>query len=92
MQLTRASEGAWKQVAAVCEDAAVFLDAGAAEHLHWVGGLSLLGGCVGAYDLYVELGPVPRGFIAAVNMYNYNSVQCMVQGMEWAHVGGSVKN
>lgn len=64
--LTRASKESWKQIAAVCEDAAVFLDGDAAEHLHWAGGMGLLGRCVGAYDLYEELGHVARDFIAMV--------------------------
>lgn len=69
-QLTGAAKAAWKRIASVCEDAAVFLDRGAAEHLHWVGGMGLLGRCVGAYDLYEELGPVARNFIAMVySMY-----------------------
>ena len=69
-QLTRASKESWKRVASVCEDAAVFLDRGAAEHLHWTGGIGLLGRCVGAYDLYEELGPVARDFIAQVRFNN----------------------
>ena len=56
----------WKDVAAVCQDAAVFVDDGAGELLHWAGGLALLRGCVGVYDLFAELSPVARDFIAKV--------------------------
>ena len=57
---------AWKEVAAVCHDAAVFLDDGAGETLHWTGGFSLLEGSVGVYDLFGELNPVARDFISKV--------------------------
>ena len=56
----------WKEVAAVCHDAAVFLDDGAGELLHWAGGLALLEGCTGVYDLFGELSPVARDFISKV--------------------------
>ena len=57
---------AWQEVAAVCRDAAVFLDDGAGELLHWAGGLALLKGCVGVYDLFAELNPIARDFISKV--------------------------
>lgn len=56
----------WRSVGTVCKDAAVFLDDGAAELLHWAGGVKLLEGCVGVYDLHSDLNPVARDFIAAV--------------------------
>ena len=58
----------WREVAAVCRDAAVFVDDGAGELLHWAGGLALLDGCIGVYDLFGELSPVARDFIAKVCM------------------------
>ena len=60
--------GPWREVAAVCHDAAVFVDDGAGELLHWAGGLALLEGCIGVYDLFGELSPVARDFIAKVGM------------------------
>ncbi len=56
----------WRTVGGVCKDAAVFLDNGAAELLHWAGGMKLFPGCVGLYDLHAKLDPVARDFIAAV--------------------------
>ena len=56
----------WTEVAALCGGAAVFLDSGAAELLHWAGGVRLLGDCVGVYDLYQDLSPVARDYIAMV--------------------------
>ena len=56
----------WREVSSVCRDSAVFLDSGAAEVLHWAGGVRLLGDCVGVYDLYRVLSPVARDFIAMV--------------------------
>lgn len=56
----------WREVAAVCRDAAVFLDDGAGELLHWAGGLALLEGSIGVYDLFGELSPVARDFISKV--------------------------
>ena len=64
---SQASRAPWQWVNAVCQGAAVFLDAGAAELLHWAGGVALLGDCVGVYDLYHDLNPVARDFIAAVS-------------------------
>ena len=58
--------GAWQEVAAVCRDAAIFLDDGAGELLHWAGGLALLEGTVGVYDLFGELSPIARDFISKV--------------------------
>ena len=60
------SRSPWKEVARVTQSAAVFLDGGAAEQLHWAGGVRLLGDCVGVYDIYQELSPVARDFIAMV--------------------------
>ena len=57
----------WREVGEVCKDAAVFLDDGAAELLHWAGGMKLLSGSVGLYDLHAQLSPVARDFIAAVS-------------------------
>lgn len=56
----------WKKLGGVCKDAAVFLDGGAAELLHWAGGVRLFPGCVGLYDLHAQLSPVARDFISAV--------------------------
>ena len=56
----------WRTLGGVCKDAAVFLDDGAAELLHWAGGMKLLPGSVGLYDLHAQLNPVARDFIAAV--------------------------
>ncbi len=64
--IAEASLRPWVTVGGVCRDAAVFVDDGAAELLHWAGGIQLLKGCVGIYDLYSELSPVARDFIAAV--------------------------
>ena len=60
----------WDRVRKVSEDAAVFIDGGAAEVLHWAGGIQLLGRCVGVYDLYDELNPVARNFIATVGTFH----------------------
>ena len=65
--LSELSSRLWTTVGRVCKDAAVFLDDGAAELLHWAGGLKLIQGCVGAYDLHSELSGVARDFIAAVS-------------------------
>ena len=64
---SQASRTPWRCVNVVCQGAAVFLDGGAAELLHWAGGVALLGDCVGVYDLYHDLNPVARDFIAAVS-------------------------
>ena len=56
----------WREVAAVCHDAAVFLDNGAGEILHWTGGVVLLDGSIGVYDLFGELSPIARDFISKV--------------------------
>ena len=56
----------WKEVSSLCKDAAVFVDENAAELLHWAGGIELLGECVGVYDLYKDLSPIARDFIATV--------------------------
>ena len=56
----------WRLVAAVSEEAAVFLDDCAGELLHYAGGVELLGEVVGAYHLYMELNPVARDLIAQV--------------------------
>ena len=68
----------WREIAAVCHDAAVFVDDGAGELLHWAGGLALLEGCIGVYDLFGELSPVARDFIAKVGMLieTYNHIHC----------------
>ncbi len=58
---------AWKEVADVCKDAAVFVDDGAAELLHWAGGLELLES-TGVYNLYEDLNTVTRDFIAIVSV------------------------
>ena len=57
----------WKEVVDLCKDAAVFLDDSAADLLHWAGGLELLSGCLGVYDMYKDLNPVARDFIATVS-------------------------
>ncbi len=62
-----ASRSPWREVARLCHNAAMFLDGSAAEQLHWAGGVRLLGDCVGAYDLYRDLSPVARDFIAMVS-------------------------
>ena len=62
------SRAPWLEVARLCQNAAVFLDSSSAEQLHWVGGVRLLGDCVGVYDLYSELSPVARDFIAMVSL------------------------
>ena len=56
----------WREVAAVCHDAAVFLDDGAGELLHWAGGVALLDGSIGVYDLFGELNLIARDFISKV--------------------------
>ena len=56
----------WREVAAVCHDAAVFLDDGAGELLHWAGGVALLDGCIGVYDIFGELNHIARDFISKV--------------------------
>lgn len=61
------SRTTWESVGSVCKDAAVFVDDGAGELLHWAGGIALLDGCVGVYDLHSELPPIARDFIAAVS-------------------------
>ena len=63
---SQSSREPWQEIAKVCWDAAVFLDSGAAELLHWAGGVQLVEGCVGVYDMYSELSPVARDFIAMV--------------------------
>ncbi len=60
------SRAPWRDVAQLCQNAAVFLDSSAAEQLHWAGGARLLGDCVGVYDVYQDLNPVARDFIAMV--------------------------
>ena len=65
-EMTAHSRGVWTEVSSLCGGAAVFLDSGAAELLHWAGGVRLLGDCVGVYDLYQDLSPVARDFIATV--------------------------
>ena len=57
----------WETIGRVCKEAAVFVDDGAGELLHWAGGIALLGGCVGVYDLHSELAPIAKDFIAAVS-------------------------
>lgn len=66
--LANLSREHWKAVRAVCRDAAVFVDDGAAELLHWAGGLQVLVGAVGVYDLHSELNAIAKDFIAAVSM------------------------
>ena len=66
LKLGEHSTTPWKEVAAVCRDAAVFVDDGAGELLHWAGGLALLQGSVGVYDLFGDLSPLARDFIAKV--------------------------
>ncbi|XP_064398020.1 sec1 family domain-containing protein 2-like isoform X2 [Halichondria panicea] len=58
------SISAWRKVADVCRDAAVFVDDNAAELLHWAGGLELLDGCTGMYSIYKELNSIAKDFIA----------------------------
>lgn len=65
--LCELSRQPWRGVAGVCRDAAVFLDDGAAELLHWAGGVRLLAGCVGCYNLHSELNTTSRHFIASVS-------------------------
>lgn len=65
-EMTAHSRRLWTEVSSLCGGAAVFLDSGAAELLHWAGGVRLLGDCVGVYDLYQDLSPVARDFIAMV--------------------------
>ena len=62
------------EVSSLCGGAAVFLDNGAAELLHWAGGVRLLGDCVGVYDLYQDLSPVARDFIAMVQQHVHSSI------------------
>ena len=57
----------WKEVAVLSKDAAVFVDDSAAELLHWAGGLQLLNDSLGVYDMYKDLNPVARDFIASVS-------------------------
>ena len=57
----------WKAITKVCQGAAVFVDDGSAELLHWAGGVEILGGCVGVYDIFSELNPVAKDFIATVS-------------------------
>lgn len=59
----------WKKVSDTCKDAAVFIDDNAAELLHWAGGLEVLEGCVGVYNMYKELNSLAKDFIAAVKPY-----------------------
>ncbi len=61
------SISAWRKVADVCRDAAVFVDDNAAELLHWAGGLGLLDGCTGMYSIYKELNSIAKDFIATVS-------------------------
>ena len=63
------SQQPWKSIENVCKDAAVFLDNSCAELLHWAGGVELLGGSVGIYDLYGELSPITKDFIASVSFF-----------------------
>lgn len=70
------SKQPWREISKVCQNAAVFLDGGAAELLHWAGGVQLLGSCVGVYDLYRDPSPVARDFIAAVR-----TLPCIVGAM-----------
>ena len=57
----------WKSIENLCKDAAVFVDDSSAELLHWAGGVELLSGCVGVFDLFTDLTPVARDFIASVS-------------------------
>jgi len=57
----------WKSISNICKDAAVFLDDCCAELLHWAGGVELLGGTVGIYNLYGDLTQIARDFIASVS-------------------------
>jgi hypothetical protein len=66
VSLADLSRKPWKAVSGVSRDAAVFVDDGAAELLHWAGGVRLLEGCVGVYDLHSELSTIAKDFIAAV--------------------------
>ena len=67
ISLANLSREAWKAVNAVCRDAAVFVDDGAAELLHWAGGIQQLEGAVGVYDLHSQLNAIAKDFIAAVS-------------------------
>lgn len=69
----------WKEVSAVCSDAAVFVDDGAGELLHWAGGLALLEGCIGVYDLFGELSPIARDFIAKVSGRSRDAMQLLYE-------------
>ena len=64
----------WKSISSICKDAAVFLDDSCAELLHWAGGVELLGGAVGIYDLYGDLTQIARDFIASVSF----TVACII--------------
>ena len=57
----------WKSIQSLCKDAAVFVDGGAAELLHWAGGVKLLKSCVGVMDLATDLTLIARDFIASVS-------------------------
>ena len=65
--LSHLAKKPWESISEVCKDAAVFLDDGAAELLHWAGGIELLSNCVGVYDLNSQLSAPTRSFIAAVS-------------------------
>ena len=61
------SRAPWIHCSELLRDAALFVDQGTAELLHWAGGIAVLPPCTGVYDLYAPLGAVARDAIAKVH-------------------------
>ncbi len=66
-ELKHSSQQPWKNIENICKDAAVFLDDSCGELLHWAGGVELLKGSMGVYDLYSDLPSLARDYIASVS-------------------------
>ena len=50
--LPSAAKEAWKKVEVCAKNAVVYLDASAAELLHWAGGINLISSCYCILDLF----------------------------------------